>query len=183
MRITPDGKLAVKDGDNWSVFDTSFVYEVEGRIEEVRFVTPHKAPELLAYFNRAWLRLGEIISRLEEMLAKAKTKQELAKASVLLDRCDHILKEKGLKPSVDLREAVVSQDADYQKATAEMEGLKAAVALFEIKHKGIEMAYLSVRKIVGESTYNMKNSSNHNRGSDSTPVGGVRGEYGRTSED
>lgn len=183
MRLTPDGQLIVKTEGAWCRLDISFVYQAEDRIDEVQFVTPHKAPELLAFFNRVWLRLGEILSRLEGMLNTAKTKQDLVKAEILLDKCDAIFKEKGLKPSVDLRASVVSMSEDYQKVSNEVDSLKAAIALLEGKHKGIEMAYLSVRKIVGESAYNMRNSSGHSRDSESKPVGSVRREYGAPSDD
>lgn len=181
MKLSETGDLAVKVNGAWQVFDTAFVYEAEARIDEVATVTKHKAPELMSYYNRAWLRLGEVLQCLERLQTEAAKRVELVRASVLLDKAEGVLREKGLRASAELREAVVSMDEEYKKEKDQLESIKAAIALFEIKQKGFEMAYLGVRKILGESAYNAKSTPIFNRGSDSTPVGNVRQQYGKAS--
>jgi hypothetical protein len=138
-------------------FDLNYVVAVESRIEEISIVTPHKAPELLAAFNRAWLELGQAVGKLEEAENDATQYASLVKGEILLDKAEDILKSKGLKGSADLRQAVIDTDPTYREAIDKLNAIRAAREFLKIKQKAIEMAYLSVRKIVGENTYNMRN--------------------------
>lgn len=132
---------------------------VEGRIPEIATVTPHKAPELLATFNRSYLDLDKYIKQVELEVNVAKQYQSVVKASILLDRAEDVFKAKGLKASADLRQALVDLDPDYQNATERLNALEAAREYLKGKQKGIEMAYGSVRKIIGESVYNHRNTN------------------------
>lgn len=186
MKLTPDKKLAVRSAKGWRVFDLGDVYAAEDRIAEVALVTPHKAPELLAFFNKVWLKVDEIVRLLEMEVVDAKQAVAMKRSEVILDRAEAIFKEKQLKASADLRQAVVDADVEYRAVLDVQNSLEAAAAFLKGKQKGVEMAYGSVRKILGESTYNMRNDSNNAITNNRTPVGGEisaddspRSAYGR----
>lgn len=135
------------------------IRRVEDRIAEIANVTPHKAPELLATFNRAYLDLDQYIRQIEMELVYARQRVSTIKAEIILDRADEIFKQRGLKASADLRQAVVDLDEGYQKAVERVGALEAAREYLKGKQKSIEMAYGSVRKILGEGTYNHRNTN------------------------
>ena len=184
MILTKDKHLAVRVGvdgvSKMRVFDLSDVYEAQDRIEEVAFVTPHKAPELLAYFNKVWLKVDEISNLLEMEMAEAKKNVAVKRSEIILDRCEAIFKEKGLKASADLRQAVVDADPDYITLVDIQNSLEAAIAFLSGKQKGIEMAYGSVRKILGESTYNMRNGSGNVGNVENPNDQSIRNNFGKT---
>jgi hypothetical protein len=132
------------------------ILAVESRIPEIAFVTPHKAPELLAAFNVAYLELDKHLKVVEMEVVTAKQNQSVIKATVLLDKCEEVFKTKGIKPSADLRQAIVDLDPDYRAATERVNALEAASEYLSGKIKVIEMAFGSVKKIIGEGTYNHK---------------------------
>lgn len=133
--------------------------QIEDRISEIATVTPHKAPELLATFNRAFLELDKYVKQIELEVNIAKQHQSMIKAGILLDKAEEVFKAKGLKASADLRQALVDLDPDYQNATERLNALEAAREYLKGKQKGIEMAYGSVRKIIGENVYNHRNTN------------------------
>lgn len=145
------------------VFDMSSIYDVEARISEVAFVTPHKAPELLARFNEAFLELTRLITATEYEQIQAKKNANRIRSIILLDKAPQILKEKGLATakspagSEDLRNAVLDSDDEYQSALDRADQITAVIKLLQGKLKAFEMAYSSVKKIIGENAYNMSN--------------------------
>jgi tetrahydromethanopterin S-methyltransferase subunit G len=132
---------------------------IEARIDEIATVTPHKAPELLSTFNRAFLDLDVFIKQVELEVHAAKMYMATVKATILLDRAEEYFKERGIKGSADLRQALVDADPDYQNASERVNALESAREFLKGKQKGIEMAYSSVRKIIGESVYNHRNTN------------------------
>lgn len=178
MKILPDAKLAVKNTRNKiTVYDLGEVYIAQDRIGEIACLTPAKAPELMAFFNKAWLNVDEIIRLLELELVDAKQIVNKRKSVILLDVCESLFKEKGIKGSQDLRQAVIDNDEEYLCLLNTQNSIEAAVSFLKGKQKGIEMGYNSVRKIIGESTYNMRNGSN-NTGN----VEDIRNQFGKTEE-
>lgn len=137
--------------------DMTAIQTAESRISEVAFVTPHKAPELLAVFNEVFLELTRYITKVEYEKGIAERTANKIKAVILLDRVPAILKERGLSTSADLRNAVLDLDDDYNMALDKCDQLEAMSRLLKGKLDAIEMAYNSVKKIVGENAYNMNN--------------------------
>jgi len=161
-----------------TVIDLLKVYETEGRIQEVAFVTPAKAPELLARFNESYLYLHKHISLLEYELIRSTREANKLKAVILLDNVPKILEQKGLvsgkskSGSEDLRNAILDQDEKYQDALDETQKIKCIIELLKGKMKGVEMAFTSVKKILGESAFNML-SRNPGSGTGNAEVGGT----------
>lgn len=133
--------------------------DVEERIPEIASITPHKAPELLSTFNRAYIEMDSYIRKIELEVNIAKQHQATVRATIILDRAEAYFKERGIKGSADLRQALVDADLDYQNATERLNALESAREFLKGKQKGIEMAYASVRKIIGESVYNHRNTN------------------------
>jgi hypothetical protein len=140
--------------------DLSKVYSIEARIEEVAFVTPTKAPELLARFNEGYLFLHKQICLLEYELVQATREANKIRSIVLLDRVPVILEQKGLggknrAGSEDLRNAILDGDEEYQSARETVEQVSCIIELLKGKLKAFEMAYTSVKKLLGEGAFNM----------------------------
>lgn len=161
-------------------FEMGEVYKAEGRINEVAFVTSEKAPELLATFNQAFLILTRQITAVDLERQKAVREANKRRSVVILDLAPSILKEKHLVKdsnpagSADLREAVLDADAEYLGLLDKADQIAAVQELLKGKLKAIEMAYTSVKKILGESAfnYNTHNTSAPNE---------ITGEAGTTS--
>lgn len=141
------------------VIDLGHWARLEARIQEVATVTPVKAPELLATFNRAALDLDSLGTQLELEYQIAVREADKVRAEVLLDRVPKILAEKGLATaknpmgSEDLRNAVLAQDRDYDAAIERAEQLKALTKLVRGKYDAFERAFRSVRTLVGEQNF------------------------------
>lgn len=138
-----------------NVLDMTRVYEAETRIREVATVNSHKAPELLAFFNQAWLDLDEHCKRLSLCLYEAEKVSKGIRARILLDEVPEILAKKGLATSknpsgsADQREAVLDASAEYQKALDDQQLVKCMLELLKGKQEAVEMAYTSIKKILG----------------------------------
>lgn len=154
--------------------DLAAIKRIEARIDEVALVTPHKAPELLAAFNKAYADLHEHVTVLEVERLRAEREANKRKAVVLLDNVVRILKEKNLwsakspTGSEDMRNAILDQDVQYEELTDKVGQLEAIIELLKGKMKSFEMAYTSVKKILGENAFNMLNRINPNTGNTGT---------------
>jgi hypothetical protein len=139
---------------------------MEARIQEVACVTPTKAPELLATFNRCALDLDRLANQLELEHQLAMREAERLKGEILLDRVPNILAEKGLSTpkspmgSEDMRNAVLSQQKDYQEQLDRADKLKAMTRMIRGKYDAFERAFRSVRTLVGEQNFNFSQSIN-----------------------
>lgn len=147
------------------------IYRAEERIQEIAFVTQHKAPELLAMFNMVFLELTRHITRVKYEKVEAEKAAERVRAVILLDKVPGILEAKGLTSarspagSEDLRNAILSVDPEYSAAVDKCDQVNAVLGLLEGKLKGIEWAYSSVKKILGENAYNHSNPTLKDSGS------------------
>jgi len=116
----------------------------------------HKAPELLATFNIAYLDVKDVLLKLECLQIEASKDVNRRKAIVILDEVPKILAAKGLSNSrspggsEDQRNAILDTDAEYLAANDRLSLIKAMIKLMEGKLKGVEMAYTSVKKILGQ---------------------------------
>jgi len=147
----------------------------ESRAPEIAAITPTKAPELLVTFNRAYLDLTQIFAKLHLERSRAEDALGKAKAVILLDKLPGILKEKGISSSVDIRQAIVDSDADYQAAKETLDIITATMEYIKGKIKFMENSYTAVKKIIGERNWNMTESLS--QGEVSGPVG--RAQFGK----
>jgi hypothetical protein len=131
------------------------IYDAELRIKEVATVNEHKAPELLATFNITWLEIDSHIKQATLLLHEAKKAANQRQSIVILDEVPKILVEKKLATarspggSEDQRNAILNLDKDYINLTDKVAQIECIVELLEGKKKAIEMAYTSVKKILG----------------------------------
>lgn len=136
------------------VIDLETILRAEARIIEVQAVTPMKAGELLATFNVSWRDLHYNICLLEKEKNDAQRELNRIRATVILERAPKLIKEKGLSDNKETREACVTLDPEYDKAQEVLDQLVAAIELLKGKLKSFEMAYTSVKKLLGESAFN-----------------------------
>lgn len=147
--------------------NTTKIYAVLGRIEEVAMVTSAKAPELMTAFNKAYLELGRWATVI--LFRKAQAKMDLDKiyARIVLEKVPQVIATKGLRESESVREAVANQDDQYLKARDTFDRY---IALYEVvKHqmKSIEMAYTGAKKVLGEHNPNLIDTRKELTGSNS----------------
>lgn len=142
-------------------------YVANSRMEEVKAVNSHKAPELLGFFNKAYLQAARTEAMLEYELTFATTKLNQIKAIILMDRMVNLLAEKGLTTSrnplgsEDIREAVYNSDPECQHAKVSVDMLASMLKLVREYKKAFEMSYNAVKKIMGDSSI-MGNRPNPN---------------------
>lgn len=136
------------------VIDLKAILRAEARIIEVQAVTPMKAGELLATFNVSWRDLHYNICLLEKEKNDAQRELNRIRATIILERAPKIIKERGLSDNKETREACVTLDPEYEKAEEILDQLVAAIELLRGKLKSFEMAYTSVKKLLGESAFN-----------------------------
>lgn len=149
------------------IIDLKAILKAEARIIEVQAVTPVKAGELLAAFNVSWRDLHQNICLLEKEKNDAQRELNRIRATVILERAPKIIKEKGLSDNKETREACVTLDSEYQTTEEVLDQLVAAIELLKGKLKSFEMAYTSVKKLLGESAYNFLNRNDHDTSGDS----------------
>lgn len=149
---TPGGQPTEVNFGHWA--------DLETRIGEIATVTPTKAPELLATFNRVCLDLERLHNNLELEHQYSLRHAERVRGQVILDRVPKILIEKGIATaknplgSEDIRNAILSQDQEYQDALERCDQIRAMVKLISSKYDAFERAFRSVSKLVGEAVFN-----------------------------
>jgi hypothetical protein len=156
------GVRIVKEEDTGKsviALDLADIRYTEQRIADIQHVNPHKAPELLTVFNQAYLQLGEHIARLTYQENRAANELDKIKGRLLIDEIPAIIADKKLSNSKDIRDALISADPTYQECKDLYDQLVAATALLKGKQKSIEMAYTSVKKIIGENNYDMSSQA------------------------
>lgn len=124
--------------------DMTKVYIAESRIHETKAVSDITSPELKATFNEANALVSKYIAWVKFEINMAQKYLDLAKAEVILDKLPDRLKEfkeKGIKDNSDLRDALVSQDTNYQDRQNAYFALEAVKLLLEAKAKSFDRAY------------------------------------------
>lgn len=158
------------------------VLEVEARGDEIAVVTPQRAPELLATFNRAYLDSTEAFSRLKLEQARADDAVNRIKAEILLDRIPGILKEKGIGSSADIRQAIIDADPDYQAAKERVDMIEAMIEYVKGKTKYLENCYTSIKKIMDTGNWNLERRAGgkalDGMLDETAPVGGQARKFG-----
>lgn len=142
--------------------DFDQVKRIESRIQEIAIVSPTKAPELLATFNIAYLTCSRAVSKLEFEINTLQRAMDQRKSVLLLDELPAILKAKGIwtakspMGSEATREAVISADVPLMNLREKVDELTAWSRMFSDLRRGFEMAYGSVKKIVGDNPASTK---------------------------
>lgn len=125
------------------------INKAEARLMEVAIVNPVTANELCAFFNVSSGQASKYIGLLESEILLCKKEYDLAKATVLLDKLPaEIIKirDQGIKPNDDWREAHIRRDPDCTKWQDAVDELKAAQAFINSKFKCFERAYYACYK-------------------------------------
>jgi hypothetical protein len=148
------------------------ILTAEIRQDEVAIVTPGKAPELLSTYNRAWRETHQWMSRLEAEKNRAEKALRNRKGVLILEVIPEKLRVLDMKSSVDIREAVIDTDAEYGALTDRVDQIKAAIMYLKGKLESFENAFTSVKKIMGESTYNFGGGPSMSGGTGDGRVGG-----------
>jgi hypothetical protein len=180
---TPSVELVVPLVHDTLTLNMSRVLKAERRGEEVAMVTPEKAPELLATFNRGYLDASEFYARLRLEYNRAEDSMNRIKAIVLIDKIPGLLKEKGLSTSADVREALIEADPEYQAAKEKMDFIGAMLEYLKGKMKYLENAYTSVKKIMDTGNWQMqmraKSVELNGMSDENAEVGSNQSKFGR----
>jgi len=132
------------------------IHRAEARMEEVQSVTPLKAPELLTALNRAWLDVSRAGLAVRQHRLKAEGALKARKAVVLLEILPKMLVEKQLgKANEELREAILTQDAEYARLEARLQQLEAIEELLKLKARAFDNAFTAVKRIVNSPALGM----------------------------
>jgi hypothetical protein len=144
----------------------------EARMPEVAFVTKEKSPELLSALNIAWRDLHELVTLLRHEHDLSKDNLTKVRAQRLLDVIIPKMNETaGVPQSKDVRDALLEADADVQRAQRRVYELACVVELLTGKLKAFEMAFSSVKKIMGDNAYNHAHNPNLSGGGSNAQVG------------
>ena len=141
------------------------VYKAESRLPEIAFLNPGKANELCAFFNTAVKDIQKFISLVEYHIILAERERSLAKATVIIDKLPGLvakLKEDGMKPNDDWREAVVMRDTEYMRCEDIVSGLNAAKSMLVSKYDSFKRAYFVSYKEKEGHTSQLNTSFNSN---------------------
>lgn len=132
------------------------IYDAESRIPEVATANAHKAPELLATFNTAYLDIKDVVLKLRYLLIEAEKAANRRRAIVLLDEVPKILASKGISNarspggSEDQRNAILDLDDEYIALMDKVHLMEALLELMDGKLTAVEWAFTSVKKILGQ---------------------------------
>jgi hypothetical protein len=125
------------------------VVKAEARLGEVAIVNVHKAPELLATFNRSWLELNRIVTMLTYERNKADTARKRSKAEAVLCCNDAAIMAKGhKKASADLRDAMSELDPDVTKASEILNELEAILGFLKGKQEAFRKGFQAVKELL-----------------------------------
>jgi hypothetical protein len=131
------------------------ILQAEMRGDEIAAVTPDKASELLATFNRGYLDASEFFARVKLEYNRAEDETNKQKAIVLLDKMAEKMKVNKVSSSADIRQAFVDMDPDYQAAKDRMDQIAAMMEYLKGKMKYLENCFTSVKKIMDTNNYSM----------------------------
>ena len=132
------------------VIELEKILLAERRQEEVAIVTKEKAPELLYFFNKEWLKLHALVTRLTSEKTKAEKELEKRKSVILLDEVTEILKNKGVSSTAETRKAVIELDEEYNKKEDILNQISAALELVKGKLKGFENSFSAVKRLISD---------------------------------
>jgi hypothetical protein len=141
--------------------DLGSILIAEGRQQEISFVTPIKSAELLYTFNKAWLDTDKLVKGLAADLVKAEKAVATRRSRILLYEVEPFLKQQGVPSTKESREAFIILDERYGVLQERVDQLYAAQEWLKGKMTAFTNSYTSVKKIMGEDTYNMSGRMNN----------------------
>ncbi len=139
-------------------FELGELLKTEDRKKEIAYVNKDTAPELLMVFNEGYCSVKRMMNQVNLEYINSKKFADQRRAIVILDVVPEVLKSKGLATSrspggsEDLRKAVLDLDEEYATLMNIVAVLETAYEFLNIKAKGFEMAYHSVKKIYDPSS-------------------------------
>jgi len=137
------------DGKGTIAINLESILIAEQRLRDVAIVNHQTAPELLASFNEAWLRLNKSVSHLTYEKNKAENFHKTSIADAKLNCTDDHLKKLGhSKASADLREAFVQKDPTVQTAKERLDEITYVLDVLKGKMQAFYNAYGSVKRLV-----------------------------------
>lgn len=165
MLITKDEIVCPtgKPGAQSIIIDLRPISKVEVRIDEIQALTKEKAPELLSQFIIAWKELHQNMVLLTKELNDAKRHSDRVRGRLILDEIPKQLEVKGLATSrspagsADLREAMLTQNEEYQETLTRIDYLTAVIELLDGKLTAFDMAFTSIKKVIGDISPSMYN--------------------------
>jgi hypothetical protein len=155
MLETDDTAIIVPKADGVGTIriDLGEIAQAEARLMEVATVNQTTAPELLATYNRVWLKLDRTVGNLTWQRDQATNKYKRARADAKLACTDDVLKAKGhSKASADLREAIVETDETVIKTKECLDTIEVVLSVIKGKREAFLNAYNSVKKLTGGGT-------------------------------
>jgi len=157
---------ALKDvGD--LVLDMKPIFLAERRGMEIGTASHTQAPELMAFFNSAFLLAARYMQALQFELVKAKDNLLKIQSDIIMDKLPNILKAKGLwseknpTGNAEIRQMVLVADPDYIAAKDIVTNLECHQSLFQDRKKYFENCYNSAKKLMGDSNF-LHNKPNPN---------------------
>jgi len=137
-----------KNGNIYLTYDFTAIMQAEARMDEISFVTPSKAPELLTKFTLSLRDLGNHLADLSYRESVAKRKVRERRAVVVLEVMAGKLAEKKLGNNDTNREAVIDLDLEYSAATDVLNQIEASFILVREKLRSVESAINSTKKVL-----------------------------------
>ena len=160
---SPDTFVLSRVGETPIILELEQTQEAMSRIGEIAILNPSSAPELLACFGKALAELNKALSVISLEIVKASHKRDRRKASIILDELPGILIAKNLKSSEDVRNAILSLDAEYSKYAEQKEMFEAVFENLKGKSKNLELSLYSIKTITQYKImprYNLDDMSN-----------------------
>lgn len=121
----------------------------EVRVGEVAIVTSSTAPELLAFYNKSWAEVNDLLSAVVYQKRIAESRLRDIKNQKLLDEVPDIIKEKKLPGSKDIRDAILESYPECKELQEKIYQFECVMSLLETKSKKFENAFTSVKKLYG----------------------------------
>lgn len=149
------------------IIDLKAIVKALARISEIQSVTPMKAPELLSDFTCTWRDLSQNITFLEKERNDAYRVVNKIRSIIMLDEVPEKLKARNLSNNEHHREAIIALDPRFEEADQRKDKIEAVIGIMRTQLKAIEMAYTSVKKIIGENAYNYMGGNSHRTSGDS----------------
>jgi hypothetical protein len=150
--VIEDNRYVVPSGDGKGqaiLIDLEAIIRAENRLMEVQSVNAHKAPELLAVFNKSWADLKRVYTAVQWERNKADLRLQTLTSEAILDVTEEALKKRGhSKASADLRKAMASIDPRVIEATETLNEIRAIQDFLHGKMIAFENAFTSVKRIV-----------------------------------
>lgn len=132
------------------------IFYVESRTHEIAFITPIKAPEMIASIIEARYAVIQHYSDIMFQLTIAQRRMKQRAGIITIDQAPAIIKEKGLSSNAETRNALIEVDDDYNDAAIVYGALEAGVVMFKEKLRALTDAQAAVREILHDTSSTLK---------------------------